>query len=86
MTQAMAHHGRDGAGVKVFDGDFPAGLGHRPLAIIDPSPADTQPMRYGNRWWITYNGELYTFHELRRELELRGERFETECNTEALLS
>jgi asparagine synthase (glutamine-hydrolysing) len=85
MTNAMAHRGPDGAGVKLFDGDFPAGLGHRRLAIIDPSPAGAQPMSYGDRWWITYNGELYNFRELRRELELRGERFRTECDTEVLL-
>jgi asparagine synthase (glutamine-hydrolysing) len=85
MTQAMAHRGPDGAGVKLFDGDFPAGLGHRRLAIIDPSPAGAQPMSFGNRWWITYNGELYNVRELRRDLELLGERFETECDTEVLL-
>jgi asparagine synthase (glutamine-hydrolysing) len=85
MTHAMAHRGPDGAGVKVFDGDLPAGLGHRRLAIIDPSPAGAQPMGYRNRWWITYNGELYNFRELRRELEFAGERFETACDTEVML-
>jgi asparagine synthase (glutamine-hydrolysing) len=85
MTQAMAHRGPDGAGVKVFDGDLPAGLGHRRLAIIDPSPAGSQPMSYQDRWWITYNGELYNFRQLRRDLELNGERFQTECDTEVLL-
>ena len=85
MTNAMAHRGPDGAGVKLFDGDVPAGLGHRRLAIIDPSPAGAQPMSYDDRWWITYNGELYNFRELRRDLELRGERFQTECDTEVLL-
>jgi asparagine synthase (glutamine-hydrolysing) len=85
MSHAMAHRGPDGSGVKVFDGDFPAGLGHRRLAIIDPSPAGAQPMGYRNRWWITYNGELYNFRELRRDLERAGERFETACDTEVLL-
>src|SRR5439155_1716586 len=37
------------------------------------------------RWHITYNGELYNFRELRAELEARGERFETDCDTEVLL-
>jgi asparagine synthase (glutamine-hydrolysing) len=85
MTHAMAHRGPDGSGVNVFDGDPPAGLGHRRLAIIDPSPAGAQPMGYADRWWITYNGELYNFRELRRGLEGRGERFVTECDTEVLL-
>jgi asparagine synthase (glutamine-hydrolysing) len=85
MTHAMAHRGPDGSGIKVFDGDVPAGLGHRRLAIIDPSPAGAQPMGYADRWWITYNGELYNFRELRRELEAHGERFVTGCDTEVLL-
>src|SRR5919204_1222092 len=85
MTRAMAHRGPDGSGIKTFDGDVPAGLGHRRLAIIDPTPAGAQPMAFADRWWITYNGELYNFRELRRELEARGERFVTECDTEVLL-
>jgi len=74
MTDAMAHRGPDGRGVVTFAGDLPAGLGHRRLAIIDPTPAGAQPMSFGERWWITYNGELYNFRELRAELELPGER------------
>jgi asparagine synthase (glutamine-hydrolysing) len=85
MTDTMAHRGPDGSMVKVFGGEVPAGLGHRRLAIIDPSPAGAQPMGYRNRWWITYNGELYNFRELRRQLELEGERFETSSDTEVLL-
>ena len=85
MTRSMAHRGPDGEGIKVFPGDVPAGFGHRRLAIIDPSPAGAQPMGYRDRWWITYNGELYNFRELRRELEARGERFSTSCDTEVLL-
>lgn len=85
MTTALAHRGPDGSGVQVFPGDPPAGLGHRRLAIIDPTPAGAQPMSYGDRWWITYNGELYNFRELRRELEAKGERFQTDCDTEVLL-
>lgn len=85
MAEVMAHRGPDGSGVETFEGDPPAGLGHRRLAIIDPTPAGAQPMAYADRWWITYNGELYNFRELRRELEGRGERFRTECDTEVLL-
>src|SRR4051812_11963303 len=85
MTAAMAHRGPDGAGVELFLGTPPAGLGHRRLSIIDPSPAGAQPMCFGGRWWITYNGELYNFRELREELEAHGERFQTACDTEVLL-
>jgi asparagine synthase (glutamine-hydrolysing) len=85
MTDSMAHRGPDGRGVRVFEGDPPAGLGHRRLAIIDPTPAGAQPMGFGGRWWITYNGELYNFRELRKQLEQRGERFTTSCDTEVLL-
>jgi asparagine synthase (glutamine-hydrolysing) len=85
MTEALAHRGPDGAGIKVFDGDRPAGIGNRRLAILDPTPAGAQPMSHDGRWWITYNGELYNFRELRRELELSGERFRTGTDTEVLL-
>ena len=85
MTDSMGHRGPDGRGVVVFEGDPPAGLGHRRLAIIDPTPAGAQPMGFGDRWWITYNGELYNFRELRRELEDAGERFVSDCDTEVLL-
>jgi asparagine synthase (glutamine-hydrolysing) len=85
MAETMAHRGPDGQGVEVFDGPLPAGLAHRRLAIIDPSPAGAQPMHYRGRWWISYNGELYNFRELRAELEAMGERFETSCDTEILL-
>jgi asparagine synthase (glutamine-hydrolysing) len=85
MTDLMAHRGPDGRGVRLFTGEPPAGLGHRRLAIIDPSPAGAQPMSFAERWSITYNGELYNFRELRVELEARGERFATSCDTEVLL-
>ena len=65
MTDAMAHRGPDGRGVVIFPGDPPAGLGHRRLAILDPTPAGAQPMAFDDRWWITYNGEIYNFRELR---------------------
>ncbi len=85
MTDAMAHRGPDGRGVVTFPGDPPAGLGHRRLAILDPTPAGAQPMSFAGRWWITYNGELYNFRELRAELEAAGERFASNCDTEVLL-
>ena len=89
MAAALAHRGPDGDGVEsVHDGDGPAAvLGHRRLSIIDPTPRGAQPMSYaGGRYWITYNGELYNFRELRTELESRGHSFRSDCDTEVLLA
>lgn len=93
MCDALAHRGPDGSGVELFGpgcdrgGSIPAALGHRRLAILDPTPAGAQPMSWaGGRWWITYNGEIYNFHELRRDLQTRGHSFHTDCDTEVLLA
>jgi asparagine synthase (glutamine-hydrolysing) len=61
-------------------------LGHRRLAIIDLSPRGHQPMRSADkRYWLTFNGEIYNYVELRRELEAGGVRFYTNSDTEVLL-
>src|SRR5436305_13306297 len=88
MTRRIAHRGPDGEGVRTFadgNGGMPAALGHRRLAIIDPSPRGAQPMSYaGGRYWITYNGELYNFRTLRSDLERDGFRFDSDCDTEVM--
>ncbi|HKW94420.1 MAG TPA: asparagine synthase (glutamine-hydrolyzing) [Methylomirabilota bacterium] len=82
MTGALAHRGPDGDGF-YFEG--PVGLGHRRLAIIDLS-GGVQPMAVdGGAFRITYNGELYNYRELRRELVGRGCDFETKSDTEVVL-
>lgn len=90
MTRVLAHRGPDGEGIRVFPpsgGRPPAALGHRRLSIIDPTPRGAQPMSWGNeRYWITYNGELYNFRQLRTDLEREGIRFRTDCDTEVLLA
>jgi asparagine synthase (glutamine-hydrolysing) len=90
MTRTLAHRGPDGEGIQTFpseNGHMPAGLGHRRLSIIDPTPRGAQPMSYSDgRLWITYNGELYNFRELRSELEQDGFRFTSDCDTEVLLA
>ena len=61
-------------------------IAHRRLSIIDLSPGGHQPMADpSGRWWISYNGEIYNYRELRRELEASGQRFHTESDTEVLL-
>src|ERR1700733_6100691 len=86
MTRLLAHRGPDGAGVRVFpaaEGGVPAALGHRRLAIIDVSERGAQPMSYaGERYWITYNGELYNYRALRAGLERQGFSFASETDTE----
>jgi asparagine synthase (glutamine-hydrolysing) len=89
MTRSLAHRGPDRGGIRQLGGgDRPhCGLGHRRLSILDLSEKGSQPMSHGNeRWWITYNGEIYNFRELRRELEQDGAHFSSECDTEILLA
>jgi asparagine synthase (glutamine-hydrolysing) len=90
MANSMAHRGPDGAGVRCFGGSgdgIRAGLGHRRLSIIDPTPRGAQPMSYADeRYWITYNGEIYNFRELRAGLEREGFPFQSDCDTEVLLA
>ena len=63
------------------------GLGHRRLAIIDLSPSGNQPMSWGDgRYWITYNGEIYNYRELRTALEREGIVFRSQSDTEVILA
>jgi len=83
MADAMAHRGPDGQGVYV---DGCVGLGHRRLAIIDLSPAGSQPMSVASGdFVITYNGELYNFQDLRIELQSLGCQFVSKTDTEIIL-
>lgn len=62
-------------------------FGHRRLSIIDLSPKGHQPMCYDNqRYWITYNGEIFNFVELKEELIKIGYSFQTESDTEVILA
>jgi len=82
MTAAIAHRGPDGEG---FHLRGPVGLGHRRLAIIDPA-CGAQPMANEDETvWITYNGEIYNFREIRAELETRGHVFRTRSDTEMVV-
>jgi asparagine synthase (glutamine-hydrolysing) len=61
-------------------------LGHRRLSILDLSVHGHQPMWYRDRFALVFNGEVYNFVELRRELEALGHRFETATDTEVVLA
>ena len=62
------------------------GLAHRRLSILDLSPSGHQPMCYGGRYWITYNGEVYNYLELRQELARAGRAFQSSSDTEVILA
>jgi asparagine synthase (glutamine-hydrolysing) len=83
----IASRGPDGSGERIVrDGPLAAGLAHRRLAILDPSPAGSQPMHDPERGiTVVYNGEIYNSPELRRELQSRGVRFRSTGDTEVLL-
>lgn len=82
MCDVLAHRGPDDEGRVIADN---AGLGHRRLAIIDLA-GGRQPMANADRSvWISYNGEVYNFKELRMELERRGYTFATRSDTEVVL-
>lgn len=83
MTDAISHRGPDGEGQWV---DRNVGIGHRRLAIIDPSPAGHQPMiSKDHRYVLSYNGEIYNFRELRNELETEGISFHSKTDSEVVL-
>jgi asparagine synthase (glutamine-hydrolysing) len=88
MTHVQAHRGPDDSGTwerKLPDGSY-IGLGSRRLAILDLSPLGHMPMANENRTlWITYNGEIYNFAELRSELEGKGHSFVSHTDTEVIL-
>ncbi len=83
MCDAMVHRGPDGAGVWTDQG---VGLGHRRLSIIDLE-GSPQPMHSADkRAVIVFNGEIYNYRQLRRELEGEGAQFNTDGDTEVILA
>ncbi len=88
MTHVQAHRGPDDSGVwerRFPDGSY-IGLGSRRLAILDLSADGHMPMCNEDRTiWITYNGEIYNFADLRREQESKGHRFTSHTDTEVIL-
>lgn len=85
MVDTMVHRGPDDAGVWVQN-DGQCGLAHRRLAIMDLSSAGHQPMATTDRRiWLTFNGEIYNYPALRKDLESRGFEFRSQSDTEAIL-
>jgi len=88
MTHVQTHRGPDDSGL--WDRHFPGGgyigLGSRRLSILDLSPDGHMPMsNEDGSIWMTYNGEVYNFADLRRELEGKGHRFRSHTDTEAVI-
>jgi asparagine synthase (glutamine-hydrolysing) len=84
MTDALRHRGPDDEGVYT---DAAVSLGHRRLSILDLSKLGRQPMIYdhcGRRVVVTFNGEIYNFRDIRRELNSIGYRFTSETDTEII--
>ncbi|WP_188261102.1 asparagine synthase (glutamine-hydrolyzing) [Azospirillum tabaci] len=84
MTAMLRHRGPDGDGLHIENG---IGLGHTRLSVLDVSESGAQPMALcNNRYWVTFNGEIYNFIELRDELRQSGWTFATETDTEVILA
>lgn len=85
MLDTLTHRGPDGRGVRALD-DGAVLLGHRRLAIIDLSADGAQPI--GNEdgtVWLTFNGEIYNYRELREQLQRLGHRFASLTDSEAIV-
>ena len=83
MCDKMPHRGPDDNGVYT---EGPVGLGHVRLSIIDLSELGHQPMcTLDQRFWITFNGEIYNFLSLRKTLISKGYEFISQCDTEVIL-
>lgn len=102
MNDAIVHRGPDGEGfffagdiendiqLKKVDAstclNLNVAFGHRRLSIIDLSKQGHQPMQYKDRYWITYNGEIFNYIELKEELEKLGYSFKSQTDTEVILA
>ena len=85
LRDAQRHRGPDDSGLWVSP-DGRLGFGHRRLSIVDLSAQGHQPMStQDGQVWIVFNGEIYNFHELRRQLEALGHRFASTSDTEVVL-
>ncbi|SNZ06175.1 asparagine synthase (glutamine-hydrolysing) [Persephonella hydrogeniphila] len=85
MTDVLYHRGPDDNGYSFYSlSSHNIGLGHRRLSILDLSKHGHQPMKFDNLE-IVYNGEVYNFKEIRKELEIYGYKFISNTDTEVIL-
>lgn len=85
MTDALRHRGPDGEGIYINE-DKTTALGHRRLSFLDLSESGKQPMtNEDGTIWITYNGEIYNYVELRSQLEKLGHSFHSHTDTEVIV-
>jgi len=82
MCHVLAHRGPDGSGIYQDDG---AALGHTRLSIIDLTTGDQPMQNEDGTVWVVFNGEIYNYRELRRDLETRRHRFRSASDTEVLV-
>ncbi len=84
MSDALNHRGPDGAGQWI---EHEIGLGHRRLSVIDLSDKGKQPMHSASgRYVISYNGEVYNFCELKKDLQDSGYKFKSATDTEVVVT
>ena len=85
MTDTLYHRGPDGSGYEFFQtNNYQLGFGHRRLSIIDLSEAGKQPMNF-KHLWITFNGEVYNYKEIKNELIVLNHQFIGHSDTEVIL-
>src|SRR5215471_9157180 len=82
MNGSIAHRGPDGDGFHFEPG---VGFGHRRLSIIDLEGGKQPLYNEDNTVVVTYNGEIFNFKEVEKELLARGHRFRTRCDTEVIV-
>lgn len=85
MNRIMAHRGPDGEGYGMYEtGNAKIGLGHRRLSIIDLTAGGHQPKTFGSLH-LTFNGEIYNYAEIKKELEAKGHQFDSHSDSEVIL-
>lgn len=85
MTDTLYHRGPEGFGYELFESSSAKiGFGHRRLSIIDLSDSGKQPMQF-QHFWITFNGEVYNYQNIKQELIEKGHLFLSHSDTEVIL-